>query len=380
MNGGTLAVTQPIWAPHVTEVCRRRPNVWQCLSNRPPDTSGYTISRGLPGVVTYLPNMNPASHILIVDDHREIRELVGRVLTQEGFRFSAAADGKAMRAVLTDSRIDLILLDLMLPGEDGLSLCRAIRANSNIPIVMLTAKSEEVDRVIGLEMGADDYLPKPFGSRELIARIRAVLRRGRLESVRAEAIAGPRQYQFDRWLLNAESRELVSDDGVMVPLSTGEYEPAAGHARASPARPEPRSTPGFDSWPRRGGIRPQHRHPGEPAAQKAGTRPRRTPADQDHLGRRLYVHADGRAAMSRLFAPRTLFGQMITILLTGLIISHLAGAWIYAADREKAVRAIGGYAATQRISNITRLVEDAPEDWRGRIATSRRATQRSAFH
>jgi two-component system OmpR family response regulator len=168
--------------------------------------------------------MNPAPHILIVDDHREIRELVGRVLTQEGFRFSAAADGKAMRAILADSRIDLILLDLMLPGEDGLSLCRAIRASSNIPIIMLTAKSEEVDRVIGLEMGADDYLPKPFGSRELIARIRAVLRRGRPEPVRAEASAGPKQYQFDRWLLNAESRELVSDDGVMVPLSTGEYE------------------------------------------------------------------------------------------------------------------------------------------------------------
>ena len=118
-----------------------------------------------------------APHILIVDDHREIRDLVSRALTKDGFRVSTAADGRAMRKALADSRIDLILLDLMLPGEDGLSLCRAVRAESNIPIIMLTAKGEEVDRVIGLEMGADDYLPKPFGSRELIARIKAVLRR-----------------------------------------------------------------------------------------------------------------------------------------------------------------------------------------------------------
>lgn len=168
--------------------------------------------------------MNTELHVLIVDDNREIRELVGRVLSLEGFRVSTAADGKAMRKVLTDSRIDLILLDLMLPGEDGLSLCRTVRAESSIPIIMLTAKGEEVDRVIGLEMGADDYLPKPFGSRELVARIRAVLRRSRMEPSRAEQGPRPKQYRFDRWLLQAESRELVGEDGVMVPLSTGEFE------------------------------------------------------------------------------------------------------------------------------------------------------------
>jgi two-component system OmpR family response regulator len=174
--------------------------------------------------MTYLPIMSTTPHILIVDDHREIRELVGRVLTQEGFRVSTAADGKAMRGVLADGRIDLILLDLMLPGEDGLSLCRSIRAGSGIPIIMLTAQGEELDRVIGLEMGADDYLAKPFGSRELVARIRAVLRRGRMEADRAATAPEPKRYQFDRWLLNTETRDLVSDDGVMVPLSTGEYE------------------------------------------------------------------------------------------------------------------------------------------------------------
>ena len=128
-----------------------------------------------------------APHILIVDDHREIRDLVSRALTKEGFRVSVAADGRAMRKVLADSRIDLILLDLMLPGEDGLSLCRSLRAESSIPIIMLTAKGDEVDRVIGLEMGADDYLPKPFGSRELVARIRAVLRRSQETSAAAKS-------------------------------------------------------------------------------------------------------------------------------------------------------------------------------------------------
>ncbi|WP_298110869.1 response regulator [Bradyrhizobium sp.] len=168
--------------------------------------------------------MNSGPHILIVDDHREIRDLVSRVLSLEGFRVSVAADGKAMRKVLADSRIDLILLDLMLPGEDGLSLCRGVRAESRVPIIMLTAKGDEVDRVIGLEMGADDYLPKPFGSRELIARIRAVLRRSQANDVAIERQAASTHYRFDRWVLETARRELLRDDGVTVPLSTGEYE------------------------------------------------------------------------------------------------------------------------------------------------------------
>jgi two-component system OmpR family response regulator len=167
--------------------------------------------------------MSNGPHILIVDDHREIRDLVSRALSKEGFRVSVAADGRAMRKVLADSRIDLILLDLMLPGEDGLSLCRSLRAESHIPIIMLTAKGDEVDRVIGLEMGADDYLPKPFGSRELIARIRAVLRRSQ-EPPSVKPGARPKRYHFDRWRLDTGSRELLRDDGVALPLSTGEFD------------------------------------------------------------------------------------------------------------------------------------------------------------
>lgn len=162
-------------------------------------------------------------HILVVDDHREIRELVSRALAKEGFRVSVAADGREMRKVMADARIDLVILDLMLPGEDGLTLCRALRAESNIPIIMLTAKGDEIDRVVGLEVGADDYVSKPFGGRELIARIRAVLRRTRNDEAPAQS---PRvgRYRFDRWQLDTGARELLREDGVTVPLSTGEFD------------------------------------------------------------------------------------------------------------------------------------------------------------
>ncbi|MCA0417416.1 MAG: response regulator [Proteobacteria bacterium] len=167
--------------------------------------------------------MQGEPHILVVDDHREIRELVSRALSKEGFRVSVAADGRAMRKIMADARIDLIVLDLMLPGEDGFSLCRAVRAESSVPIIMLTAKGDEIDRVVGLELGADDYVPKPFGSRELVARIRAVLRRTQTDR-RLDRTQGPKRYCFDRWRLDAGARELLRNDGIAVPLSTGEYE------------------------------------------------------------------------------------------------------------------------------------------------------------
>jgi two-component system OmpR family response regulator len=190
-----------------------------------PVTFGHNFDPLASGRGSILPSMTNAPHILVVDDHREIRDLVGRALTREGFRVSAAADGKAMRKVLADSRIDLILLDLMLPGEGGLALCRELRMRSNIPIIMVTAKGEEVDRVIGLELGADDYLPKPFGTRELVARINAVLRRTRADPANAVSNEqGSKRYAFDRWVLNTDTRELVRNDGVTVALSTGEFD------------------------------------------------------------------------------------------------------------------------------------------------------------
>ena len=121
--------------------------------------------------------MSEAPHILVVDDDRDIRTLLSDYLQKNGYRVTAVAEGKAMRRALEQTHVDLIVLDLMLPGEDGLKLCRDLRAQSQIPVLMLTALGEEIDRVLGLEVGADDYLPKPFNPRELLARVKAILRR-----------------------------------------------------------------------------------------------------------------------------------------------------------------------------------------------------------
>jgi two-component system OmpR family response regulator len=167
--------------------------------------------------------MSTSQHILVVDDNKEIQDLVSRFLSKDGYRVSTAGDGREMKKIMSDARIDLILLDLMLPGDDGLTLCRDIRAESNIPIIMLTAKGEEIDRVIGLEMGADDYVPKPFGTRELLARIKAVLRRYNDVGSPTAAPDTPSNYLFDEWKLDTSKRELLSKDEVVVPLSTGEF-------------------------------------------------------------------------------------------------------------------------------------------------------------
>ncbi|SKA37341.1 DNA-binding response regulator, OmpR family, contains REC and winged-helix (wHTH) domain [Consotaella salsifontis] len=162
----------------------------------------------------------PATTILIVEDDPDIRRLVGDLLRREGFAVEEAQDGFAMDAVFARTRPDLIILDLMLPGEDGLSICRRIRARDALPILMLTAKSDEIDRVIGLEMGADDYLVKPFGPRELLARVRAILRRGSGPTISAPT----RRYGFDRFIVDLDARELVREDGDAISLTTGEFD------------------------------------------------------------------------------------------------------------------------------------------------------------
>jgi len=161
------------------------------------------------------------AHILIVDDNAEMRELVGRALRREGHRVSAAADGRAMRETLAAETVDLILLDLMLPGEDGLTLCRDLRATSSVPVIMLTAKGEEIDRVLGLKMGADDYIPKPFSTLELLARVEAVLRRTKGGILPQPEPA--KRLGFAGWVLDLDRRELCSAEGLVVPLSTGEF-------------------------------------------------------------------------------------------------------------------------------------------------------------
>lgn len=166
--------------------------------------------------------MQRTEHILIVDDDVEIRNLLRDYLERNGLHATAVADGRAMRAALAKRQFDLVILDLMLPGEDGLVLCRELRAHSNLPVVMLTARGEETDRIVGLEMGADDYLPKPFNPRELLARIKAVLRR--VQSLPpATEFSEARRLRFAGWTLDLTRRQLVSAAGVVVPLSGGEY-------------------------------------------------------------------------------------------------------------------------------------------------------------
>ncbi len=164
-----------------------------------------------------------AGHVLVVDDDREIRDLLGRFLTKHGYRVTAVQDGKDMRRALADWHIDLVILDLMLPGEDGLSLCRGLRAQSRIPIIMLTMMGEETDRIVGLEMGADDYLPKPFNPRELLARIKAVLRRAPYAATEASAPARA-LLRFAGWKLDLGLRRLESPEGLIVDLSAGEFD------------------------------------------------------------------------------------------------------------------------------------------------------------
>ncbi len=164
---------------------------------------------------------NAIPHLLVVDDDREIRDLLARFLAKNGFRVTGARDGLEMFRALEEWRIDLVVLDLMLPGEDGLTLCRKLRATSSLPVLMLTAKGEEVDRIVGLEVGADDYLPKPFNPRELLARVRAILRRA---GEGAAPGSKGKAYRFAGLALDPAQRRLVGADGNDVTLTAGEYD------------------------------------------------------------------------------------------------------------------------------------------------------------
>jgi two-component system OmpR family response regulator len=166
---------------------------------------------------------DPSPHILVVDDHRDIRDLIGRYLVKNGLRVTTAENAAAARKVLKASAVDLVVLDVMMPGEDGLSLCRHLRETGAVPVILLTAMAEDTDRVVGLEMGADDYVTKPFNPRELLARIRAVLRRTAQPHRPRDPIEA-RRLAFDRFVLDVARRELVDDGGVASPLSTAEFQ------------------------------------------------------------------------------------------------------------------------------------------------------------
>ncbi|OGA95524.1 MAG: DNA-binding response regulator [Betaproteobacteria bacterium RIFCSPLOWO2_12_FULL_66_14] len=161
-------------------------------------------------------------HILLVDDDAETRSLLREYFQKYGYRVSVAAEGKAMWAAMSAARPDLVVLDLMLPGDDGLTLCRDLRARGSVPVIMLTARGEEMDRIVGLELGADDYVAKPFNPRELLARVKSVLRRTRSlpENLDPERVSA---FRFAGWTLDVATRDLTSPDGVVVPLSGTEF-------------------------------------------------------------------------------------------------------------------------------------------------------------
>ena len=160
-------------------------------------------------------------HILLVDDEASIRDPLGSYLERQGFRVTEAADAKAARNALAGFDIDIVLLDIMMPGEDGLSLTRSLAETNGPPVILLTAKSEETDRILGLEIGADDYVVKPFSPRELVARIKVVLRRGS-NGGRVIQTSGA-VFHFEGWQLRTAQQQLIDPAGVLVPLSSGEY-------------------------------------------------------------------------------------------------------------------------------------------------------------
>ena len=166
--------------------------------------------------------MERTPHILVVDDHREIRELLAKYLAKNGLRVSVANGGAAMWPILRAGAVDLIVLDIMMPGDDGLTLCRLLRQASDVPVVLLTAVSEETDRIVGLELGADDYLTKPFNPRELLARVRAILRRASAPPKAAEE-GERRRLRFGKWTLDVARHALLDEAGAEVGLGTAEF-------------------------------------------------------------------------------------------------------------------------------------------------------------
>lgn len=162
-----------------------------------------------------------STHILIIDDDPDIRRPLAKYLTENGYRVSVAEGGREMDKILPKANVDLIILDVMMPGEDGFSICKRLQATTRIPIILLTALKDDTDRIVGLELGADDYISKPFNPREMQARIKAVVRRTQMLPPRSERLKG--SVRFDRWTFDLSQKRIVGPDALIVPLSSGEH-------------------------------------------------------------------------------------------------------------------------------------------------------------
>ncbi|MHC2282482.1 two-component system OmpR family response regulator [Bradyrhizobium diazoefficiens] len=232
--------------------------------------------------------LNP--NILVVEDDRETRTLIAKYLRNNACNVTALSDGREMSRAMADHRVDLIILDVMLPGEDGLSLCRKVRSEAQTPIIMLTARGEDVDRIVGLEMGADDYLTKPFNPRELLARINAVLRR-QAAAQAASSIEGASTLAFEGWRIDLRLRELRNPEGARVAVTSAEFDllrtfcerPGRVLSRDKPARPH--------AGPQHRLVRALHRRAGQPHPPQDRAQSARSDHHQDGALRRLSVHA-----------------------------------------------------------------------------------------
>jgi two-component system phosphate regulon response regulator OmpR len=216
--------------------------------------------------------MTGSTHILVVDDEPDIRETLQDYLELHGYRVTQAEGGEALRAAIDENEIDLVLLDINMPGEDGLSLARFLREQTSIPVVMLTAAGEVVDRIVGLEMGADDYLVKPVDLRELLARVKAVLRRFQTAHSQADLAAetAQRVVAFGTLRLDLDAHKLYDGDDKEVPLTSMEYDLLKAFV---------------------GAVRPQYRHPHRAHPPQDRTGSRQAPGDQDRPRGRLYLFA-----------------------------------------------------------------------------------------
>ena len=317
-------------------------------------------------------------HILVVDDHRDIRDLVAKYLTKNGYRVSVADGGAMMKKVLATSGIDLVVLDLMMPGEDGLTLCRDLRAAGDMPIIMLTAMAEETDRVVGLEIGADDYLTKPFNPRELLARIKAVLRRTASLPPKHERLEN-RRLAFDRWIFDGGQRELIGEDGVAVALSTADFHLLSAfikHPKMVLSRDQlldltqGRMATAFDR-----SIDNQVSR----LRRKIEIDPKKPELIKDGLGRRLQLHRRGEADLMRRLKrlwPTSLTGQMIALLLLALVFAQILTLMIFADERRFAIQAADRSQLLGRTASVVRLLENSPpstpSDRSSRTASERR--------
>jgi len=306
--------------------------------------------------------MEAAQHIAVVDDHRDIRDLVGKYLTQQGYRVSVADSAAALKRLLDRSLPDLIVLDVMMPGEDGLAACRHVRGTVDVPIIFLTAMAEEVDRIVGLEIGADDYLTKPFNPRELLARIKAVLRRvnslppqrGRLKL---------NALQFDRWTLNVGRRELIGLDGVAVALSTAEFRLLSAfieHVGIVLSRDQlldltvGRTADGFDR-----AIDNQVSR----LRKKIEADPKNPMLIKTHWGGGLLLHGRSGPGMMLLWR-RSLAARFLLLVLLALALSQAITFLIFWDERGQALHAAAKGEFVSRTSSLALLLDTTPPSLR----------------